>query len=409
MVDAVARHGYDTTTIGDVVALARVSRSTFYEQFASKLDCLLATYDELVGEVSARVTRAYGSGDGWREALRAAFGQFMEIVVSDPPGARLVIVEALALGERLAEHREQAARTFELLLRQSFEQAPDGGHVATATITALVGGIRRIVYIHLRADRVDALPALAENLLEWALGYQLSAREGLSAPRDPELAQGTWGGCGQVLEPSQARLRFGQRERIVIAVVGLVCERGYAALTIPAISARAGVSNQTFYQHFAGKEAAFLAAFDDGVGRALVAARAGFERQPGWPEAVCAGVDSLLAFLAKEPAFARLALVELLAAGPLGLERFERVLDTFARFLEPGLGLRPGVPGVLLQAIAGGVWSVIRREVARGRTAELPKLAPCIAYVALVPFVGAEQAARRLAEREPGAAPGAVR
>ena len=410
MVAGVARRGYPATTIGDVVALAHVSRSTFYQQFASKQDCLEATYEQLVSDSVARVARAYRSREGWRERLRAAFAEFVAVVVADPAAARLVIVDGVALGGGVAAHRERAARAFELLLRQSFDQAPGGGHVAAATITALVGGMRRVVYVHLRAGTVGALPAQVHDLLEWTLRYQLPAGALLAAPRDPERpndAGPEGGGCARAPRLPHARLRYSQRERILIAVRSLVCERGYGALTIPTISARAGVSNQTFYQHFAAKENAFLAAFEDGAARALAATAPAFERQPGWPEAVCAGIDALLGFLAAEPAFAKLAFVELPGAGPAALERAELALDAFAAFLRPGLDRR-AAPGVLVQATTGAVRSVIDREIAHGHTAALPALAPCIAYVALAPFIGAEQAARQLTERALVAPPAAA-
>ena len=50
MVDAVSRHGYRETTLQELVTLARVSKSTFYEHFESKQDCFLCTFDDIVDE-----------------------------------------------------------------------------------------------------------------------------------------------------------------------------------------------------------------------------------------------------------------------------------------------------------------------------------------------------------------------
>ena len=46
------------------------------------------------------------------------------------------------------------------------------------------------------------------------------------------------------------RLTLSQRERIVRAAAMVVAEKGYEKLSIPAIASGAGVSNQTFYEHF---------------------------------------------------------------------------------------------------------------------------------------------------------------
>ena len=45
MVEAVALRGYERTSVKQVVGLAGVSRRSFYEQFANKQECFLATYD----------------------------------------------------------------------------------------------------------------------------------------------------------------------------------------------------------------------------------------------------------------------------------------------------------------------------------------------------------------------------
>ena len=44
MIQAVAEKGYAAATVADAVRAARVSRGTFYAQFASKEECLLEAY-----------------------------------------------------------------------------------------------------------------------------------------------------------------------------------------------------------------------------------------------------------------------------------------------------------------------------------------------------------------------------
>ena len=44
MIEAVAERGYSRTTVAHVIGLAGVSRRAFYEQFANKEACFLATY-----------------------------------------------------------------------------------------------------------------------------------------------------------------------------------------------------------------------------------------------------------------------------------------------------------------------------------------------------------------------------
>ena len=51
-----------------------------------------------------------------------------------------------------------------------------------------------------------------------------------------------------------------QRERLLEAMAGVVADKGYARVAVADVIDHAGVSRKTFYEHFANKEACFLAA-----------------------------------------------------------------------------------------------------------------------------------------------------
>lgn len=172
MVEAVSRNGYRTMTLRELVSLAGVSNTTFYELFDSKQDCFLATFDEIVAQVSERVGIAYRSQVDFRDRLHAALQEFVEVVVEEPAASALVVVESLSLGASGVEPRERSVSAFELMFRQSFEQVPERGRVSEVTIRAIVTGIRRVVYRCLREGRPAELRAHVEELLDWALAYQ---------------------------------------------------------------------------------------------------------------------------------------------------------------------------------------------------------------------------------------------
>src|SRR5271163_2421137 len=56
MVEAVAASGYERASVRQVVALAGVSRRSFYEQFSNKQECFLQAFDVIV----ARNAKALG-------------------------------------------------------------------------------------------------------------------------------------------------------------------------------------------------------------------------------------------------------------------------------------------------------------------------------------------------------------
>jgi len=401
MVEAVARHGYAGTTMRELVALAGVSKSTFYEHFESKQDCFLVTFDEIVAELAVRVEAAYRSGGDFRERLGAGLTAFMDLAVEEPAAAALAAVESLTLGAPGVEHRERASQAFEALIQQSFDSSPSEVQVSPVTVRAIVGGVRGVAYRRLRANRPQELPALVAELADWALGYQradsestaraVAAAERPTAPLESsgEDAADELPGWDEPPDSRASRRALTQRERILRAAARVVVEKGYAALSIPAISGAAGVSNQTFYENFDSKREAFLAAFEILVGQALAEAAAAFAREGDRPEAVGAGLRALLEHTAANPLFARLAFFELPTAGPVALDHADATMDSFGAFLEPGAmpsELGEPLPRAILEAILTGAWAVIQHEIAHGRSADLPRLAPELARISLTPF-----------------------
>jgi AcrR family transcriptional regulator len=400
MVEAVARHGYAGTTLRELVTLAGVSKSTFYEHFESKEDCFLSTFDEIVEQLALRVGNAYRAGGNFRERLVAGLAAFMDLAVEEPAAASLAAVESLTLGAPGVEHRERASHAFEALIQQSFDHSPSEIQVSPTLVRAIVGGIRGVAYRRLRANRSRELPPLVGELAEWALRYQqpdsevttraIAAAERPAVPvENLEEPAEELPGWDEPPDSPTSRRALTQRDRILRAVARVVVEKGYAALSIPAISGAAGISNQTFYENFDSKRDAFLAAFEILVERALGEATAAFAREDGRPEAVGAGLRALLEHIAANPLFARLAFFELPTAGPVALDRADATMDGFSAFLEPGAmpsELGEPLPRAILEAIPTGTWAVIQHEIAHGRSAGLPGLAPDLTRIALAPF-----------------------
>src|SRR6478609_1907599 len=105
MVLTVARNGYADTTLRELVGLAGVSKTTFYDHFESKQDCFLSTFDEVVAELGRRVGEAYRQPGDFREKLVAGLGVFMQIAAEEPAAASLAAVESLTLGPAGVKHR----------------------------------------------------------------------------------------------------------------------------------------------------------------------------------------------------------------------------------------------------------------------------------------------------------------
>jgi AcrR family transcriptional regulator len=381
MVEAVARHGFWDTTLRELVSLAGVSKSTFYEHFEGKQDCFLSTFDEIVLDVGGRVDLAFDKPGELRTKLLAGFTTLLTVIAEEQAASALVTVESFTLGPVAVPYRERASERLEEALRRAFDESPSSYRASPLTVRGIVEGIRTCVYHHLRAGIGAQLPAAAEPIVEWTMCFdrppgEKAQRGAAVARREPRRPQ-----------PRQDDEPQGKRERIVSAATRLGYEKGYEALSIPGISAAAGVSNQTFYEHFPGKQEAFLAGFDLLAEDALRVIAAATEGETERPEAVAAGLRALLDHAAGDELFARMAFFDLPMAGPAALDHADRVLGAFISFLGP---TPPpdgkAVPAVILEAIGGGTWGVIQHEIAAGRRRQLPEIAPESAEFAIAPF-----------------------
>jgi AcrR family transcriptional regulator len=122
---AVAEKGYAAATIDDIVRGAGVSKKTFYEHFADKLDCFLAAYeaasDELLEHVRAAQEGAGGDVGGaqpsttlkgsdpshWLARTRAGIHAYLRWLAAEPALARVFLIEVAAAGPEALERRER--------------------------------------------------------------------------------------------------------------------------------------------------------------------------------------------------------------------------------------------------------------------------------------------------------------
>ena len=425
MIDSVGEKGYRATTISDLVGRAGVSRKTFYEHFANKQECLLATFDTIAEDGRRRAVEAYGraEAEGLQEAVEAAIRALFEATIDNPAAARLNMVEIVAAGPAGIERRERATDDYRRFVRGILQQEPDDGTVPDAVVRAVVGGLNRILYSRVRHGRRAELRQLVPDLMRWVTCYRptppmLTQGEesavgpaeytGLEGGRAPgTLASSTSGDLGLVRGMTNVMRSFAlhiQRERILDAVANLTAAGGYADLTVEKIAGEAAMSLQTFYDHFNSKEEAFLFTYEVGHARGLALVERADEAQTDWPSGVKAAVSALLHYLGSEPAFAQLALLHMLIATPRTAERANAGITEYLSVLEPGFEetsehRRP--PAIAIEAIGGGLGELMYHCVMRNRATELPSMTTHATYVALAPFVGPEQAARVAVEPLP--------
>ena len=119
-----------------------------------------------------------------------------------------------------------------------------------------------------------------------------------------------------------------------------------------------------------------------------------FEGAGPWPLKIRRGLAACLEAFSAEPEVARVATVEVPAAGPEAQRRYRGALERLRPLFREGREYAKSdtlPPDTELMAV-GGAEAVIFEEVLSGRTEELPTLLPDILFTVLVPYIGPEAA-----------------
>jgi AcrR family transcriptional regulator len=416
MIDTIEEKGYAAATVSDVIKRAGVSRKAFYEHFANKEECFLATYDSIAANGQRGIAEAFNHGTGLPDSTQTALEDLFDLALARPGALRVLMVEIGAAGPAGIERREQLVVGFEDFVRERLDLPPGPGPIPNPVLRGVVGGLLHVLYAHLRRGERGQLRRRIPDLVRWTTAYWPAPQSvldlvdatpqelhldltggrapgslslGAAASRRRKLPRGENG-------MSRSFVVHSQRERILDAVTNLTARKGYAGLTVEGIAAEASVSLQAFYEHFSDKENAFLTAYEIGHDKALALVEQAHESQQDWRLGVRAAIASLFRFLAGEPAFAHMALVDVLAATERTTERALKGATSYSQLLLAGFDPMPNagerVPEVAVEAIAGGVFELMLHHALQNRMHELPVMVPRATYFALAPFIGAEAA-----------------
>ena len=177
--DVFAERGYAGAGIDEIVAKARVSRTTFYAFFENKEECLLAVFalgvhqlgTALVKAVMATSSPAHEPMDRIRAEVRALAATY----AADPAMARIVLIGVVgatpACEQARVEARDQAARVIQAQLEEYeyWLQRPP---------------------LHRRVASLAAMAAIAEPMSELVVQNRLPEWETLVEPISQAVGHG---------------------------------------------------------------------------------------------------------------------------------------------------------------------------------------------------------------------------
>ncbi|HXR60080.1 MAG TPA: TetR/AcrR family transcriptional regulator [Solirubrobacterales bacterium] len=397
MVASTATKGYPATTVADLIWLAGVSRATFYEHFKDKGDCFRATVEALL-EAGLALIRSRLDGPGNpKERGERAISSFLKLMANQPAAAKVSLVEAYSAGPAGLKPINNAFEEACELAHEAMRMLPNRDRTPEELSRAVIGGLHRVIYIHLYRGEEQELLERCGALWRWASGYE--PPEGLPKPRKRRRFESE-------VPPYSGR---DQHERILRGFARAAVARGFTKVTIPQIAAETGISNATFYQHFESKDDALLAALDLSGAQLIAATLPAARRLPDWAQAMHRAIENMCRFLLSEPDLAKLRAVEVYAAGPEALAHRDRAWETVIEELIPAdVREGPEPNRLMLDASTGAIDALLYEKVRRNQLEKLRELHPLLSYIVLAPFIGAEEATRVASgeAREAAEAPG---
>jgi AcrR family transcriptional regulator len=163
---AVAKSGFNETTISQICAAAGVSRRTFYTYFSSKEECYLATSKTIVEHLRIATEASSQEEEEWPMRVKAKLRATLEFLAVNPDLARFVLIAAQRAGREVtARYRATLDRAVDYLC----EGRPSGGSQqkpSDAVAASLMGGLVALIVRKVEDGEGERLPDLLPDLVE---------------------------------------------------------------------------------------------------------------------------------------------------------------------------------------------------------------------------------------------------
>jgi len=165
MIDSCAEKTYAATTITDIVAGARISRTTFYKQFDDKRACFEAAVADCIQQLQEVAAAAHDREDPPADAVRKGTTAVIEALAERPGLAQLLTGDAIAVEPKVIEcYRKAMIPALEGLWPR------DNGGAETHSDPRLAFGKAQVLILnHIALGKADRLPELLPELVYLAV------------------------------------------------------------------------------------------------------------------------------------------------------------------------------------------------------------------------------------------------
>jgi AcrR family transcriptional regulator len=195
-----------------------------------------------------------------------------------------------------------------------------------------------------------------------------------------------------------------QRARLLGAAVPAVDELGWSGVTVADIASRARVSRRTFYDLFANREECLLAVLDEAVECVERDLAADGLDGAAWLERVRMGLWRILCFLDRDPALARVCVVQSARGSRRVLEAREEILTRLAGAIDGAqsqIARGVQVPVLTAEGLVGAAVAIVYKRLLNGERAPLTDLHGPLMGMIVLPYLGSTGASRERKRRPP--------
>jgi AcrR family transcriptional regulator len=172
------------------------------------------------------------------------------------------------------------------------------------------------------------------------------------------------------------------RNRLLEGMAAAVDEKGFAETTIADIARHARMSKRTFYEHFESKQDCLLNLYVASSERALACIAESIDPSLDLDAQIKQTADAYFSSMQERPALLRTLLIEILAAGPRGLEVRHQINRRYADLLRKVVASsnskgakRYALSANMSRAVVGGLNELLLQAVEEGKHSRLRRLA----------------------------------
>jgi AcrR family transcriptional regulator len=166
---ALAEHGYAQMTVEHVLAHAGVSRTTFYEHFDNRRECVLIAHEQVFNRLTGELVAACAAEAEWPAKVTAGVHVAIEFATETPEEAHLLVLDAVAAEPELVTQVLASSDFLVGLLRNGREQCPQAAALPELTERALIGATASVIGTRLLSGQADQLRDLEPQLVQLLL------------------------------------------------------------------------------------------------------------------------------------------------------------------------------------------------------------------------------------------------